>query len=59
MRKQIILQLKSVNKVKVIFELSGNAAPIIEYSGAHAIGYFNYVEFQFLRSEHLQLRTRI
>ena len=28
----------------------------IEYSGAYAIGYFDCVGFEFLRSEHVQLR---
>ena len=29
-----------------------------EYSGAHAIGYFDSVGFEFLKSEHVQLRAR-
>ena len=28
----------------------------VEYSGEHAIGYFDCVGFEFLRSEHVQLR---
>ena len=50
---QIILQLKSVNKLKVIFALKKCCADnkFLEYSGAHAIGYFHCVRFEFLRSE--------
>ena len=29
----------------------------VEYSGEHAIGYFDCVGFEFLRSEHVQLRS--
>ena len=58
---QIILQLKSVNKLKVIFALKKCCADnkFLEYSGAHAIGYFDCVGFGFLRLEHVQLRARI
>ena len=58
---QIILQLKSVNKLKVIFALKKCCADnkFLEYSGAHAIGYFHCVGFEFLRSEQVQLRDRI
>ena len=61
MRKQIVLQLKSVNRLKVIFALKKCCADnkFLEYSGAHAIGYFDCVGFGFLRSEHVQLRARI
>ena len=50
---QIILQLKRVNKLKVIFALKKCCADnkFLEYSGAHAIGYFHCVRFEFLRSE--------
>ena len=50
---QIILQLKSVSKLKVIFALKKCCSDnkFLEYSGAHAIGYFHCVRFEFLRSE--------
>ena len=42
MRKLIILQLKNVNKLKVIFALSRivKCCCFLNDSGAHAIGYF-------------------
>ena len=48
MRKQIILQLTSIKTDN----------KFLEYSGEHAIGYFDYVGFEFLRLEHVQLRAR-
>ena len=52
MRKQIVLQLKRVNKLKVIFALKKCCAnnKFLEYSGAHAIGYIHCVGFEFLSS---------
>ena len=57
MRQQIILQLK----FKVIFALKQKCYAdnkFLEYSGEHAIGYFDCVGFEFLRSEHVQYRAR-
>ena len=53
MRKQIVLQLKSVNRLKVFFALKKCYADnkFLEYSGAHAIGYFHCVGFEFLSSD--------
>ena len=58
---QIILQLKSVSKLKVIFALKKCCSDnkFLEYSGAHAIGYFHCVGCEFLRSEQVQPRARI
>ena len=52
-----MLQLKSVNKLKVIFALKKCCADnkFLEYSGAHAIAYFHSVGFEFLRSQQVQL----
>ena len=52
-----MLQLKSVNKLKVIFALKKCCADnkFLEYSGAPAIAYFHSVGFEFLRSQQVQL----
>ena len=64
MRKQIILQLTSIKLISLEYSdpcvkqkcYADNK--FLEYSGEHAIGYFDYVGFEFLRLEHVQLRAR-